>query len=166
MSNKREGERMNDDMQTKLDEIEAEAEKLAAGIYGIPELVKCFTVDLHLGAIQRYERKVHLNLEYKAGFIAGANHVLEELKTERAKVRLKAIIIQQLQRAHKAFSDQNDLDWKDFRKHAEDLRADLARANTLIDTIGGHCTRPDSAEGCRVILKKIWEHVDGRGGKL
>jgi len=76
---------MNDDMQTKLDEIEAEAEKLAAGIYGIPEWVKCFTVDLHLGAIQRYEKKVHLNLEYKAGFIAGANHVLKELKTERTE---------------------------------------------------------------------------------
>jgi len=76
---------MSDEMQAKLDGIEAEAEKLAAGAYGIPEWVKCFTVDLHLGAIQRYERKVHLNIEYKAGFIAGANHVLQELKTERAE---------------------------------------------------------------------------------
>jgi|GEM_PF-5307156 len=126
-------ETMNDDMQTKLDEIEAEAEKLAAGIYGIPEWVKCFTVDLHLGAIQRYEKKVHLNLEYKAGFIAGANHVLEELKTERAETAAREA---GLTGSFKFFADRNN--WK-FYGHDE-MQAELEKL--LNAYVGGREVKP------------------------
>lgn len=45
-----------------------------------------------------------------------------------AEKRLSDTIIQQLQRAHKVFSDQNDKDWADFRKYVQELKEEINKS--------------------------------------